>query len=109
MVSRLHSSWKIVCLHAFVEKSNELGTEFTEEDIVIVCEVQTSGRQETRDHRCRYLRAPLLQVQQLKIQKDFHLTIPTDNQQTKDYSSAVSLSNEEGKYLEFLANGQVVG
>lgn len=92
--------------HAFVEKLHELGLEFTEEDIKPLFAKFKSladKKHEITDADIRALVAGTAVENPEGFQfNDLRLTTNAD----ETITAAVSLRNEEGEVLEFLANGQ---
>ena len=92
--------------HAFVEKLHELGLDFTEEDIKPLFAKFKSladKKHEITDADIRALVAGTAVENPEGFQfNDLRLTTNAD----ETITAAVSLSNEEGEVLEFLANGQ---
>ena len=92
--------------HAFVEKLHELGLDFTEEDIKPLFAKFKSladKKHEITDADIRALVAGTAVENPEGFQfNDLRLTTNAD----ETITAAVSLRNEEGEVLEFLANGQ---
>ena len=92
--------------HAFVEKLHELGLEFTEEDIrplFAKFKSLADKKHEITDADIRALVAGTAVDNPEGFQfNDLRLTTNAD----ETITAAVSLRNEEGEVLEFLANGQ---